>query len=67
MIQLTLTEQEKICPLCGRPNNCQHGEGGGSCWCETVKIPKYILDKIPDDKKGKVCICKSCIEKYAKK
>ncbi|WP_207648319.1 cysteine-rich CWC family protein [Lutispora thermophila] len=29
---------EKICPLCGNPNNCQHGEG--TCWCENVAVPK---------------------------
>lgn len=55
---------EKICPLCGQNNNCQHGQGW--CWCDSVKIPKYILDMIPDDKKGKACICKSCLEKYTK-
>lgn len=57
-------ESHKICPLCGKDNNCQHGQGG--CWCDTVVIPRYILDMVPDDKKGKVCICKSCIEKYTK-
>ena len=49
---------EKICPLCGEDNNCKHGEGG--CWCDTVKFSKDILDLIPNDKKGKACICKSC-------
>jgi len=56
---------EKICPLCGQHNNCKHGEGG--CWCEAVKIPKQLLDLIPDDKKGKVCVCKACIDKYNNK
>ena len=55
---------ERICPLCGQDNNCQHGQGG--CWCDKVKVPKYILDLIPNDKKGKACICKSCLEKYLK-
>ncbi|MBC8588001.1 cysteine-rich CWC family protein [Paratissierella segnis] len=55
-------EQEKICPLCGENNNCQHGK---ECWCTTIKIPKHVLDLIPEDKKGKACICKSCIEKYS--
>ena len=55
---------EKICPICGKPNNCKYGEG--NCWCKDVVIPKKVLDMVPDDKKGKACICKSCIEKYSK-
>lgn len=57
-------EQEKICPLCGQNNNCQHGEV--DCWCTKIKISKYILDMVPDGQKGKACICKNCIEKYRK-
>jgi len=55
---------EKICPICGNTNNCRHGEG--NCWCQNVVVPKKVLDMVPDDKKGKACICKSCIEKYSK-
>lgn len=55
---------ERICPLCGQDNNCQHGQG--DCWCSTVEFPKDILELIPDDKKGKTCICKSCLEKHQK-
>lgn len=54
---------ERICPLCGKDNNCQHGP---DCWCHAVEFPKHILDLIPDDKKGKACICKSCLEKHQK-
>jgi hypothetical protein len=60
---LALKETEKTCPICGKDNNCQHDE---NCWCQTVEIPKYILELVPEDKKGKSCICKSCIEKYKK-
>jgi len=55
---------EKICPICGKPNNCKYDEG--NCWCKDVVVPKKVLDMVPDDKKGKACICKSCIEKYSK-
>jgi len=64
MILVSVKGLERICPLCGQDNNCQHGEGG--CWCDTVKFPKQILDLIPIDKRGKACICKSCLEKYQK-
>lgn len=49
MIILDIKETEKICPLCGKSNNCQHGKGG--CWCDTVKVPKHVLDLVPDEKK----------------
>ena len=58
-----MKEIEKICPICGKDNNCQHGKA--DCWCNTVKIPKSILEMIPNDKKDKACICKSCIDKYS--
>jgi len=61
---MSLIKEERKCPLCGQDNSCQHGEG--SCWCENVVVPKYIIDMVPEEKKGKACICKSCIEKYSK-
>ena len=56
---------ERICPICCQDNNCQHGQGG--CWCGTVKVPKQLLELVPEDKKGTVCICKTCIEKFNNK
>jgi len=58
-------ESHRICPICGEDNNCQHGKDGQErCWCMEVSFPKHILDMIPDDKKGKACICLSCLKKY---
>ena len=62
---MNLKEQEKVCPLCGQDNNCQHGQE--NCWCETTKFPEHIFEMIPEDKRGKACICKSCLEKYRDK
>jgi len=59
---MNIKKSERICPLCGNDNNCQHGQGG--CWCDKIKFTKEILDLIPDDKKGKACICKSCFDKF---
>ncbi len=53
---------EKICPLCNKPNGCDGSSD--KCWCYSVEIPKKILDKIPEEKRGKACVCKDCIEKY---
>ena len=57
-----LTIEERTCPLCGVDNQCTHG--AVSCWCETVVVPKHVLDRVPEDKKGKACICKTCVETY---
>ncbi|MBU5425601.1 cysteine-rich CWC family protein [Tissierella pigra] len=53
--------EETTCPICGENNNCKHNE---KCWCFSVTIPKELLEMIPEEKRGKACICKSCVEKY---
>ncbi|MEG0775536.1 cysteine-rich CWC family protein, partial [Clostridium sp.] len=40
-MMMSVKGTERICPLCGQDNNCQHGQGG--CWCDTVKVPKHVL------------------------
>ena len=60
---MTIKAEERICPLCGEDNNCQHNK---DCWCFQVPIPAYIVEMIPETERGKSCICKSCIEKYTK-
>ena len=54
--------ESRTCPLCGQDNNCQCHEK--ECWCYHIEIPKELLELVPEGKKGKACICKSCIEKY---
>lgn len=61
---MNLTKPEKTCPLCGQDNNCKHSHT--DCWCSSVVFPEHILDMIPNEKKGKSCICKDCFEKYSK-
>lgn len=53
---------EKICPICGEYNNCQSGED--TCWCYNIVVPKELIEKVPEEKRGKACICKDCIDKY---
>lgn len=61
---MSIKDKEKICPLCGEDNGCQSGEA--NCWCYDIEIPDYILKMVAEDKRGKSCICKKCIEKYRK-
>lgn len=53
----------RTCPLCGGDNGCRHNK---ECWCHSVTIPKELLDRVPDDKKGRTCVCKSCVDKFNK-
>ena len=55
--------EERICPLCGQHNNSQHGED--HCWCTNYRFPQHILEMVPEDKRNKACICKSCLERYS--
>lgn len=55
---------DKTCPLCGQANDCKAHQG--NCWCMDIKVPKELLEKVPENKKNKACICKSCIDAYNK-
>lgn len=53
--------EKSTCPICGKNNKCTHSN---NCWCHTTKVSKKVIDMVPQDKKGKACICKECVEKY---
>lgn len=50
------------CPVCGGPNDCGMAAGKSACWCETVKISREALERVPEEAKGKVCVCRKCGE-----
>ncbi|MEN9353353.1 MAG: hypothetical protein RL318_678 [Fibrobacterota bacterium] len=50
---------EKLCPLCETPNGCQAGDP--ACWCNTIRIPKGLLELVPVHLAMKSCICKACV------
>ncbi|MCR8641653.1 cysteine-rich CWC family protein [Paenibacillus sp. N1-5-1-14] len=53
---------EKKCPLCGEHNEC--GVRDGNCWCFHLKVPMELREQIPAEQRGKVCICKKCVEEF---
>lgn len=55
-----------ICPICGKDNHCAYlsGKPHKECWCNTVEVPKEIFDLVPENKKGKDCICLDCVNKF---
>lgn len=54
-------DETRTCPICGQDNGCMLSK---DCWCYSVKVPRALLDTLPEDKKGVACICKSCVDKY---
>jgi hypothetical protein len=50
------------CPLCGGPNECGGAAGKSECWCANVQISPEALEKVPEEAKGKVCVCRKCGE-----
>lgn len=56
-----------ICPLCGKENKCASVAGVDpmSCWCMTTSVPKELIKRVPEEKKG-ACICRECVENYEK-
>jgi hypothetical protein len=51
------------CPLCGAANGCEPAATGrfsGECWCTRVKIDETVLARIPEEDKGKACLCRAC-------
>ena len=51
-----------ICPLCGRPNACAMavGETDEPCWCTQVVIDPRVLERLPPEQRGIVCVCAAC-------
>lgn len=51
------------CPLCGGPNGCAPAAGGSfdmPCWCVDVTIDPAALARVPEDKRGRACLCRAC-------
>ncbi|HEY4543018.1 MAG TPA: cysteine-rich CWC family protein [Tissierellaceae bacterium] len=55
-------QEHRICPICGKDNGCIIGNK--DCWCTTFDFPEGLIEKVPVEKRGKVCICKDCALEY---
>ena len=54
----------QYCPICGEQNRCMV-DNEHPCWCfEVGGFPKELLNKVPEESKGKQCICKKCLEAF---
>lgn len=54
------------CPLCGQSNQCAMevekttGEKQPPCWCTRVDFSADLLAQLPEEARGKACICEAC-------
>ncbi|MEO8449917.1 MAG: cysteine-rich CWC family protein [Gemmatimonadota bacterium] len=50
------------CPICGAPNACTmvSPEQARDCWCYTAEIDEAVMDRVPKEKRGIVCVCARC-------
>jgi len=51
------------CPLCGAPNNCGAAAGKDECWCFSAALSPRILEQIPQNLRGSVCVCQTCAQR----
>jgi hypothetical protein len=59
-----------ICPLCGSANMCAMeiakatGKPLERCWCVDAVFDPQLLESLPEDTKGKACICSACSNQF---
>lgn len=55
------------CPLCGGPNGCRMCATGGykgPCWCETMRIPPELIERVPPELRNRACVCRKCVTDF---
>jgi hypothetical protein len=57
------------CAICGEPNQCAVATDPDAteCWCESAIFPHNLLERVPQEAVGRVCVCQRCIENHNKK
>lgn len=55
------------CPVCGQPNLCAMEQARltgqsecGPCWCTQATFGADLLARVPEQVRGKSCICARC-------
>ncbi|MGQ0655092.1 MAG: cysteine-rich CWC family protein [Betaproteobacteria bacterium] len=52
-----------MCPVCGASNQCAVAATGRfdtPCWCKNVTFSTNALVRVPEEKRGKACLCPRC-------
>jgi len=51
------------CPVCGVSNECavaRSGQFDTPCWCKNVTFSTNALARVPEEMRGKACLCPQC-------
>lgn len=59
----SVVSRDPVCPVCGQLNGCALARTGSfaePCWCAEVEISADAIAKIPEEMRGKSCICHNC-------
>lgn len=54
------------CPICHEPNVCAmevakaSGTKPGRCWCFDAVFVAEVMNQVPNEAKGRACICAKC-------
>jgi hypothetical protein len=51
------------CPICGEPNDCAIARGENECWCFDEVFPPNLLERVPPQARGEICVCRNCVMK----
>jgi Cysteine-rich CWC len=58
-----VVSRDPICPICGQPNDCvlaRLESLAEPCWCAKIEVSADAISKIPEEMRGKSCICHNC-------
>jgi predicted Fe-S protein YdhL (DUF1289 family) len=53
-------DSARTCPLCGGDNDCGAAAGRDTCWCHATTIAPNVLAGVPQQARGRVCVCAAC-------
>lgn len=59
------------CPVCSEPNACAMevakatGNKAEHCWCFDAVFAPAVMDQVPDEAKGRACVCVKCVESFS--
>jgi hypothetical protein len=62
----TVAATATYCPLCGQPNQCAMeieratGVEQPPCWCTQQTFDADLMARVPEEMRGKTCICPAC-------
>ena len=60
-----MNDTSRHCPLCGQPNDCalvDDASGQTRCWCFDTRVDPAALERLPAERRGKVCLCPRCAQ-----